>query len=511
MKKFKRNLLSSCALLFFLFAQKGYAQENAINIGDMYISNGTIVSDESSFTTSATGTTENNGDFYLKGDWVNDGVYITGIGKVTFWGTAAQGISGTSGTVFYDAIVNKPSNSVTVYTDAEVNDVLTLTSGPVILNSHKITINNSATSAIGYTNGYLRSEQADNSGILKWNLATTTGAHVIPFGTAGGTIIPLTLDPTAGTLGYISTATYPTIPNNTPYPVTPTPVANMNNPSGVDNSANVVDRFWQIDIEDGYSGTETITFTYANGEEPANGETGLVSQRYFGGWEPPAPSQSANAVTNIVTTPGSTVFGPFTLSISTNPLPVEILYARAICQKNKILLSWATASETNTSHFIIQKSYDQINFVEIGKMKAKGSSTSENKYEFSEYSLSDQSGYYRIFEIDNNGRSYLLKQFSGTCSQSDNFNVSVYPNPVVGNYANAEISGLLDNENFQMSLSEANGKLIWQSNKMNADEKKEKNGTIKVRVAPEITLSPGIYFLHTETERTSSNLKMIVR
>jgi hypothetical protein len=505
-----RYLLLASSFLTFFFIQKGYTQDNAINTGTMYITTGTIVSDEGSFTTSATGSTENNGDFYLKGDWINDGNYPIATGKVTFWGSTAQNISGLSTTIFYDATVNKPSNNVTVNTDAEVNNVLTLTKGPVILNSHKITINNSATTGIGYTNGYLQSEQTDNSSILKWNLASTSGAHIIPFGTVGGTIIPLTLDRTAGTLGYISTSTYPSAPDNTPYPVTPVLVTDVNNATGADNSANIVDRFWEIDIENGYSGTETITFTYADGEVPANGEAGLVSQRYFAGWQSPTPLQSGNTAANTVTAPGVTVFGPYILSKSSsiNPLPIELLYATATCHKNKILLSWATASETNASYFEIQKSYDRKNFIEIGKIKAKGFSSTESKYEFSEYSINDNINYYRIYETDNNGKSYLLKEVSGTCSQRENFNVSIYPNPITDNHAYAEVSGLLENENFQMTLSEANGKLIWQSNRTNTNEKKE---AAKVRIAPESTLSPGIYFLHTETERASSNLKMIVR
>jgi hypothetical protein len=403
MKRTKQHLIISVALLTFLFVQKGYAQENAINTGTMYISSGTIVSDEGSFTTSATGSTENNGDFYLKGDWVNDGTYPAGTGKVNFWGTSAQNISGISGTVFYDAAVNKPSNSVTVNTDAEVSNTLTLTSGPVILNSHKITINNSATTAIAYTNGYLRSEQTDNSGILKWNLASTTGAHVIPFGTAGGVIIPLTLNPTAGTLGYITTSTYPSAPNNTPYPVTPNAVANMNNSSGTDNSANVVDRFWQIDIEDGYSGTETITFTYAPGEEPANGETGLVSQRYSGGWEAPVPFQSANTTANTVTTPGVTVFGPFTLSQSANPLPLELLAFEAELNKRRqVDLKWTTASETNNNFFTVERSKDLYNIESIFNVKGTGNSPVVNVYTEMDRSPYCGTSYYRLKQTDYN-------------------------------------------------------------------------------------------------------------
>src|SRR5205085_4478887 len=92
-----------------------------------------------------------------------------------------------------------------------------------------------------------------------WNMASTTGAHVFPFGTAGGSYIPYTLNLTAGTIGNVTVSTYPTAVNNTPYPTTPTNVTHVRNSSGVDNSLNTVDRFWEVN-RTGASGTVTMTF-----------------------------------------------------------------------------------------------------------------------------------------------------------------------------------------------------------------------------------------------------------
>ncbi|MFI5217935.1 MAG: hypothetical protein ACHQNT_00505 [Bacteroidia bacterium] len=399
----ERYLLIASSFLTFLFIQKGYTQDNAINTGTMYISTGTIVSDEGSFTTSATGSSENNGDFYLKGDWINDGSYPTGTGKVTFWGTTAQNISGTTGTTFYNAEVDKASNGVTVNINTEVSNILTLTNGPVDLNSHTVTISNPATTGIGYTNGVLISEQVDNSSKVQWNIGSTTGAHVIPYAKADGTFIPLTLDLTAGTIGNLTTSTYPSAADNTPYPVTPNAVANMNGPSGSDNSANVVDRFWQLD-KTGASGTLTVTFTYGDAEAPANGETGLVAQRYSSGWEAPVPFQSNNTALNTVTSPGITLFGPYTLSQSAFPLPVQLLSFEAHLVKQKhVNLKWKTASETNNNYFTVERSKDLNEIESIGIINGAVNSTSVNEYNMVDKNPYYGTSFYRIKQTDFDG------------------------------------------------------------------------------------------------------------
>lgn len=399
----KRYLLTPGVLFIFLFLQNGYAQDNAINTGTLYITSGTIVSDEGSFTTSASGSTENNGDFYLKGDWINNGVYTSATGKVTFWGAAAENISGSVVTVFYDCEVNKSANEVTLQINSEVSNVLTLTEKPINLNSYKIIISNPSTGGIVYSNGYLISEDADNSSKVQWNIGSTTGAHVIPFGKSDGTSIPFTLDQTAGTVGNVTTSTYPTAADNTPYPLTPDAVANVNYPTGTDNSANMVDRFWQID-KTGASGTLTITFTYADSEIPASGEGGLVSQRYYSVWEDPLPSQSDNAGANTVTTPGITNFSPWALSKPV-ALPIELLSFDAKLNDNRqVDIKWITASETNNDFFTVERSKDLNTIETVCMVTGAGNSSAIKVYTDMDGYPYDRISYYRLKQTDYDGK-----------------------------------------------------------------------------------------------------------
>jgi len=199
----------------------------------------------------------------INGSWSNTSTNANSFqeksGIVSFSGTEpSQTITNTNGETYYNLKLNKTSGDLILNDNATVLNVLTLTDGPLDLNSNMLTISNSLSTAIVVTSGYIVSAQTDNSSKVKWNIASTTGAHTFPFGDTSGNYIPFMLNLTSGNIGNVTLSTYHTNFNNTPLPVTPDPVANVD-ANGFDNSANVVDRFWQID-KDGPSGIATLNF-----------------------------------------------------------------------------------------------------------------------------------------------------------------------------------------------------------------------------------------------------------
>ncbi|MEP7170819.1 MAG: T9SS type A sorting domain-containing protein, partial [Bacteroidota bacterium] len=406
---------------------------------------------------------------------------------------------------------------------------LNLTSLPLDLNQHTLTITNptdgdSTNGATRFSTGYAISEQnaAANNSIIKWQMggASNTGTHIFPFGYPGGTQLPVRFNISTTTNADISISTRansnscaPNPPGSCNQPWQSTVTQMTAQSTGTDVSVqSVIDRWWQIDAS--AAATADLTLTYRGAENTTSFPAGSFKiQRWGGtGWNTPIGIGSTGVIsgTGTATASGVSSWGPIVISYSSNPLPVEMLYAFATCQKNGVLINWATATEINASYFEIQKSYDGDNFFKIARIKASGSSTSENKYEYTDASVTRNLTYYRIFETDYNGQKYLLKDISKTCITSDNFNVKVYPNPLTGNYVKAVISGLDENENFRVSLTESQGKLIWKSKMLTADKDNAKHGAT-IRIASEFTLSPGIYFLRTEAERNSSNIKLIVK
>ncbi|MDZ7625637.1 MAG: M28 family peptidase [Ignavibacteriaceae bacterium] len=122
-----------------------------------------------------------------------------------------------------------------------------------------------------------------------------------------------------------------------------------------------------------------------------------------------------------------------TLADLTDIVPVELLAFTASVRNSEIELLWSTATELNNMGFEIERSIDnQDNFITVGFVDGKGSSSEINYYSFTDHP--QVSGvnqlYYRLKQVD----------FDGTFSYSDVVNVSYdvpaefvlsqnYPNP----------------------------------------------------------------------------------
>jgi len=122
-----------------------------------------------------------------------------------------------------------------------------------------------------------------------------------------------------------------------------------------------------------------------------------------------------------------------TLADLTEIVPVELLAFTASVRNSEVELLWSTASELNNMGFEIERSIDnQDNFVTVGFVEGKGSSTEINYYSFTDRPQVNGVNqlYYRLKQVD----------FDGTFSYSDVVNLSYdvpaafvlsqnYPNP----------------------------------------------------------------------------------
>ena len=103
------------------------------------------------------------------------------------------------------------------------------------------------------------------------------------------------------------------------------------------------------------------------------------------------------------------VTGPAYASFSTskfNPivLPVVFSFFKAEAKNGSALLTWATAQEQNAKSFIIERSADGSNWVAIGAVKATGTSTTQQHYQFTDNKPLTGKAFYRIKQVDTDGR-----------------------------------------------------------------------------------------------------------
>lgn len=92
-----------------------------------------------------------------------------------------------------------------------------------------------------------------------------------------------------------------------------------------------------------------------------------------------------------------------------NILPVELIEFTGRTVDNINKLYWATATEINNSHFIIQKSYDGESWNDIGRIPGAGNTNTPSMYEYNDKVYKTQILYYRLLQVDFNGAVTLYK------------------------------------------------------------------------------------------------------
>ncbi len=118
------------------------------------------------------------------------------------------------------------------------------------------------------------------------------------------------------------------------------------------------------------------------------------------------------------------------VEINSGNVPVELTSFAARSLDNKVVLDWATATETNNSGFSIERSLDNENFAAVSFVKGNGTTTERNVYSYTDNSVNSGKYYYRLKQVD----------FDGSCEYSNVAEVSVsvptefallqnYPNP----------------------------------------------------------------------------------
>ncbi len=97
-------------------------------------------------------------------------------------------------------------------------------------------------------------------------------------------------------------------------------------------------------------------------------------------------------------------------------LPIELLYLEGNKESNYNLIRWATATEHNTSHFIVEKSEDGHEWNSIGEVQASQNSTQEIKYNLIDQNVKQLYNYYRLkqYDIDGMNQTYGPIQINNT-------------------------------------------------------------------------------------------------
>ena len=115
----------------------------------------------------------------------------------------------------------------------------------------------------------------------------------------------------------------------------------------------------------------------------------LAGQTIFWAGEIIGPVQAA---------PGTNGFGLF------NPLPVQFVGFMLTKKENNVMIQWATAREINASMYEVERSFDGRSWDVIAYVSAIGNSEALNSYAYTDKNLKAAAIYYRIRQVDNDGK-----------------------------------------------------------------------------------------------------------
>lgn len=188
------------------------------------------------------------------------------------------------------------------------------------------------------------------------------------------------------------------------------------------------------------------------------------------------------------------------------PLPVELTrFAANRKNTESSLLTWATASESNNSHFIIERSADSKSFTGIGSVKGKGNSKAVTNYTFTDETAADFAKsangivYYRLTQVDLDGKATYSKVASVLFS-NELSGVVVYPNPVVNNLTIANTG--IESGVVQIIITDIQGReLVNRSIEMST--------TVNKQLVDMSDFEGGIYFVKTILNGKVSNYKVL--
>ncbi|HEV7330245.1 MAG TPA: T9SS type A sorting domain-containing protein [Flavisolibacter sp.] len=163
-------------------------------------------------------------------------------------------------------------------------------------------------------------------------------------------------------------------------------------------------------------------------------------------------------------------------------LPVQWLSFTVAEKSGEALLRWATAREENNAYFVVERSTDGSRFDALTTIHSQGAGTGERAYSYTDKTPLQEKLYYRIKQVDSDGRFSYSDVRVLTVGNSV-APVQVYPNPATSHF----VVNLPGSGTAVLQLFDARGVLVRQQRIATGQQ---------VSVAG---LSNGLYYLTVQT------------
>lgn len=476
----------------------GYAQETRAKItaivptalyangAAITITSGTSVRVNGNAVLSTGSSLTNNGTLSLTGDLASNQIMTTAnTGKLIFSGSTAQTLNGSQTYLAKDVLINNAAGII-LQAPLQVDGTVTFTNGV-------LSATNSSYPLIIASNGFA-SGASNASHVNGYVQKLGIGTFVFPVGN-GTRYQPISADLTTNSNG-LRARYYAADAGIAAFGTTGT--------SPIALEAYNSQEYW--DLSPVGTATGKVMITWDDFKNPSittstNINVFKVAHKTAAGWLNEGSSViTGTTIAGSVTSATVSSWSPFTLgTISASVLPVTLISFMAKEVEGNAILNWQTTSETNASHFEVQRSTDARNFEEIGRVDAAGNSSAVHNYAFTDTRFSTLTPivYYRLRPVDLDD-TYAYSRTVSLKRTDTMLMAKIYPNPAqTGNSVTVEANTSLATITVWNMLGREIA--IPVSNKTNGKAELNLSG-----------ITSGVYLLQVKTPAGSTTKKLVV-
>jgi len=300
---------------------------------------------------------------------------------------------------FADLRLNSASNLV--LTNAiSISGILNLIDGNLELGNNNVELLDGATITGGSSASFI---ELNGTGVIRQFYSAAGATLNFPMGnTSYSPITELTINSASFVGGdYLDISL-----TESPHPNRST----ANTPNGDDDGTTATDfinRFWTISANGISNPSYDISTVYVNSDVVGT-EANLVGTLYripqgesFLDW---LETGTVNAATNTISLSGTDNWGDvYAMDNDLNRLPVELVSFEVLVDQQRVVLRWMTASEDNNDRFVIERSTNGKDWLQLGEVIGVGTTAGTTQYEFVDAFPEAGKDYYRLKQVDFSG------------------------------------------------------------------------------------------------------------
>lgn len=332
-------------------------------------------------------------------DLTNNGTITAGTGKVKFAGTIPASINGNTPISFYDLHIIS-SGGVTLNQNIRIENELQM-AGMLNVQNFEVDIQPGAT-ITGETETARLHANAGNTGHAMITLDLDSPVQNLNPANIGVEFV------NAPALG----------------PTTITRYCTYFDGGGL--IGNKINRYYNINPANNSSLNASVRFYYFDAELNGVIENVAVlwkSTNHGVSWTQVTPD-SRDVVNNYLQKNGVDDFSLWTIGSISAPLPIVLSSFNVSCNSKGAQLVWTTAWEENNDRFVVEKSMDGIQWIEIAVIHANNVASN---YKFSDTDAG--TAFYRLKQVDKDGTFTYSKILLSNCAVAS-ITLLLYPNPV---------------------------------------------------------------------------------